>query len=850
MARKGPKSGAGGLSEVPAFWAVPEDELLHSLGTTRAGLSREEAARRLADQPTRAQRSTHSDASLLIRQFRNPIVLLLLAAAGLSIVLRDTTDAGIILAIVFGSGLLGFIQERGAVRAVDALRSQVQVQSEVVRDGVTVSIALADVVPGDLVLLRAGDVVPADCRIIRADQLRADEAALTGESYPRTKRPGELPAVLSMNERSNAVFFGTHVISGSGAAVAVATGPQTVFGNISIRLARHVPTDFERGVTRFGYLLIRATALLVAGILLVNLLLGRPWIDSVLFSLALAVGLTPQMLPAIVTLSLSLGARSMAKRRVIVKRLDAIEDIGEIDTLCTDKTGTITSGAVQLDGAVDTAGNPSERVRYLGWLNAKCQQAFSNPIDQAILADAPREFQDQTLPRVIAELPYDFTRKRLSVAVELPDGPTLITKGAVEPVLDCCRSARRTDGSTVAIEGVRADIDALVASLSAEGFRVIAIAHRTLTHQAAPTVEDESGLELDGLLTFGDPPKPGAAEAISDLRELGISVRIITGDNRLAAAHIGSEVGLSVSRVVTGAEIDLVSDADLRACIEDVTVFAEVDPLQKERIVGALRDAGHVVGYLGDGINDAPALHIADVGISVQSAVDVAKQSADLVLLEKDLGVLRNGIEEGRRVFANTMKYVFVTTSANFGNMLSMAAAAAFLPFLPLLPRQILLLNFMSDIPGTTIATDNVDDEQVERPRAWDVTRVRNFMVVFGLISSAFDILTFVVLRVVMNASAETFRTAWFIESTATELAVMLVLRTPRVFFRSLPGRGLLWSSALVAAATLAVPYSPFAGALGMVALEARYLGVLACITAGYVVLTEAGKRLFPGLLR
>lgn len=851
MPRRGPKAGAGATPGVPGFWAVPEDELLARLGATRSGLSDEEAAGRLAARPDGAQRTTHSDSGLFIRQFRNPIVLLLLAAAALSIVLRDATDAAIILLIVFGSGLLGFIQERGAVRAVDALRSQVQVQSEVIRDGVTRSIALAGVVPGDLVLLRAGDMVPADCRVLAAEQLRADEAALTGESYPRAKRPGLLPAALTMGERSNALFFGTHIISGSGTAVAVATGAQTVFGGISTQLAaRHVPTGFERGVTRFGYLLIRATAVLVAGILVVNLFLGRPWIDSVLFSLALAVGLTPQMLPAIVTLSLSLGARSMARRQVIVKRLDAIEDIGEIDTLCTDKTGTITGGAVHLDGTVDTAGNPDERVRYLGWLNAKCQRAFANPIDQAIISGTTDPFAGQGLPRVIGELPYDFTRKRLSVALELPEGPTLITKGAFEPVLNCCTSARRAGGSTVPIEEARADLEALVASLSAEGFRVIAIAHRMLAGLASPAVEDESELELDGLLTFGDPPKPGAAEAISDFRELGISVRIITGDNRLAAAHIGTAVGLATSTVLTGAAIDRMSDAELAANIESVNVFAEVDPLQKERIVRAFRDAGHVVGYLGDGINDAPALHVADVGISVQTAVDVAKQSADLVLLEKDLAVLRDGIEEGRRVFANTMKYVFVTTSANFGNMLSMAAAAAFLPFLPLLPRQILLLNFMSDIPGTTIATDNVDAEQVRTPRAWDVGKVRNFMIVFGLISSAFDILTFLVLRRVMDASTDVFRTAWFIESTATELAVMLVLRTPRPFFRSLPGRGLLWSSVLVVLGTLVLPYSPFAGALGMVALEWRFVAVLAGITAGYIAATEAGKQVFPGLLR
>ncbi len=832
------------------FWAIPEVGLFEPLGSSPAGLSGEEAARRLASQPADRRRRPHSDASLFLRQFRNPIVLLLLFAAVLSMALRDVADAVIILAIVFGSGLLGFIQERGAIHAVDALRSQVQVRSEVLRDGTIQSVDLRDVVPGDVVHLRAGDVVPADCRVLSADQLRANEAALTGESYPRVKSPGLVSSTAPQSERTNSLFFGTHVVSGSGTALAVATGNTTVFGGISRRLAlQHVPTSFERGVTRFGYLLIRATAVLVAAILAVNVGLGRPWIESVLFSLALAVGLTPQMLPAIVTLSLSLGARAMARRRVIVKRLDAIEDIGEVDTLLTDKTGTITVGVVQLDGAMDIAGVPSERVRHLGWLNAAGQRAFGNPIDGAIIADGRERFGSEA-PAALGEVPYDFTRKRLSVAVEIEGIPVLVTKGAVGPVLACCAGARTGDGSLLPIGEARPGVEALVAGLSGAGYRVIAVAHRNLGRTGPVGIDDEAELELDGLLTFADPPKPGAMEAIRDLQELGIGVRIVTGDNRLAASHIAGAMGLSGAGVMSGEELASLSDVELAREVERVDVFAEVDPLQKERIVRAYRAAGRVVGYMGDGINDAPALHVADVGISVQSAVDVAKESADLVLLEKDLAVLRNGIDEGRRVFANTMKYVFVTTSANFGNMLSMAAATAFLPFLPLLPRQILLLNFMSDIPGTTIATDNVDETQVRQPRAWDVKQVREFMIVFGLISSLFDILTFVLLRRVMNADTETFRTAWFIESTATELAVMLVLRTPRLFFQSLPGRGLLWSSAVVAVAAVAVPYSPVAGPLGMDALEWRFLVALAGITAGYIAATELGKRTFPHLLR
>jgi Mg2+-importing ATPase len=826
--------------QIESPWSLDDHDLLGRLHTTPDGLTSTEAARRLADAPPPLGVRRSTDLELLVRQFRSPILWLLVAAAVLSAVLGETTDAAIIAVIVAASGVLGFVQERGAVRDVEALLGTVRVHAHVHRDGALVEVALTDVVPGDVVELAAGDVVPGDGRVLAANALLVDESALTGEAYPRRKRPGSVAADAALVARTDMVHLGTHVVSGEGAVVMVATGSATELGRVSEHLdTQHVPTSFERGITAFGFLLLRATGALVVAIFVVNLVLHRPVVESLLFSLALAVGLTPQMLPAIVTLSLSRGAAAMAERRVIVKRLDAIEDIGSLDVLCTDKTGTLTTGAVGLDAALAPDGTPSPRVARLAWWNAHHQTGFANPIDDAIRATDPPADTGERL----GEVPYDFTRKRLSIAVHTGDGTLLVTKGAFEQVLACCPDADA--------DGARRHF----AELSAQGFRVLGIAHRDLDPvpgDAAPgalTADDERDLVFDGFLTFSDPPKPGAREAIARLVAAQVSVRLITGDNRLAAAHIGAAMGLPTDDVLVGAQLGALDDAALAERVEQVAVFAEIEPIHKERIVRALSAGGHTVGFLGDGINDAPALHVADVGISVDTAVDVAKQTADLVLLDKDLGVLGDGIEAGRRVFANTLKYVYVTTSANFGNMLSMAAVAALLPYLPLLPTQILLLNFLSDVPGTTIATDRVDPEQLGTPHRWHIRRVRDFMLVFGVISTLFDLLTFAVLRLGFDASATAFRSGWFVESTVTELAVMLVLRTRRACLRSRPSTALAMSSAIVLAITLAVPYSPVAGALGLDGPPATVLAALAAITVGYVIVTESIKKLFPRLL-
>lgn len=830
-----PSTPAGDVADEHPYWALPIDEVFTLVDSAASGLSTEEARRRAADAPPPLGRRTSTDVELIARQFRSPILILLVAAAVLSEVLGETTDAVIITAIVAASGVLGFFQERGAVHAVNALLASVQVKCRVLRDGAVTTVPLGEVQRGEVVLLSAGDLVPGDCRVIEANNLLVDESTLTGEAYPAAKSTEVVAADAELADRDSAVHLGSHVASGAGRVVVVHTGSATEFGAVSAHLAtRHVPTSFERGVTSFGLLLLRATAVLVIGVFVANIALNRPFVEALLFALALAVGLTPQMLPAIVTLSLSRGAALMAAKKVIVKRLDAIEDIGGLDVLCTDKTGTLTTGSVGMDASLSPRGEPDDAVARLAWMNAHHQTGFANPIDDAILASVPAPADRGER---LAELPYDFTRKRLSVLVSNGDGTHVITKGAFEQVLQCCGTIAGQPAAAAEPE-----LRDLYGRLSSEGYRVLAVATGAAPDSTELVADDEHGLDLVGLLTFSDPAKEGAREAVERLRDLNVSVRLITGDNRLAAAHIAAQMGLSLDDALTGADIARLDDAALAVRAERTTVFAEVTPIHKERIVRALSAAGHTVGFMGDGINDAPALHVADVGISVDTAVDVAKQTADLVLLEKDLGVLGDGIEAGRRVFANTLKYVHVTTSANFGNMLSMAAAAAFLPFLPLLPTQILLLNFLSDIPATTIATDRVDPEQLSSATRWDVRQVRNFMLVFGVVSTVFDLLTFALLRWWLHAEPEEFRSGWFIESTATELAVMLVLRTRRPFLTSRPSRALAWSSAAVLCIVAVLPFSPVASSLGLGHLPAGTMLALVAVVATYVVVTEVLK--------
>ena len=822
-------------------WSSDVDELLASLGTSRGGLGAGEAATRGRGTGLGAPR--HTSLQLFVRQFRSPIVLLLAVSSVLSAAMGEVTDSLIVLAILVASGVLGFVQERGAVHAVEALLVSVQTHCDVVRDGAPVRTTVEDVVTGDVVLLKTGDVVPADCRVLDSRALTVNESILTGEHHPREKSSAPAPAGTPALACGNALFMGTHVDSCVATVVVVATGEGTQFGELVRHVShRHVPTSFERGVTAYGRLLVRTTATLVVLVLVLNLLARRPVTESVLFSLALAVGLTPQMLPAIITFSLSRGAAAMARGGVVVKRLDSIEDIGAMDVLCTDKTGTVTRGSVGIKGAVDVHGNESGRVAALAWVNASLHTGFPNPLDDEIIASCGNAVPAAEAPVLLDEVPFDFER-RMQTVVTAGHGTnaTVVTKGAFEEVWARCLLVR-TAGATEPAESWGLRVADLVRGHSATGARVIAVATREADVRDGPWERD---LVLEGFMLLDDPVRPDAAQAVTDLASLGVDVRIITGDNAFTAAHVGSLIGIRAGRQMTGPDVDACTDEEIVAAAGECRIFSGIGPAQKERIVRALSSAGHTVGFVGDGINDAAALHGADVGISVRGAVDIARQTADLVIVEKDLPVIADGIRRGREVFANTLKYVYVTTSANFGNMVSLAVATAFLPYLPLLPLQILLLNFLSDVPGMLIATDRVDPEWTMSPRTWDVANLRRFMVSFGLVSTVLDLCTFAVLRLVLEVGAVQLRTGWFLESVATELVVMLSLRTRRPMWRSRPGTPLLVASAVVAAVTVALPLAPFADRVGLAPPTARVAVAVAVIVAAYLAANEVMKARF-----
>jgi Mg2+-importing ATPase len=770
---------------------------------------------------------------------------MLVAAGAVSTVVGDRVDALIILAIVVASGLVGSWQEASANTAVQKLLRRVAVRMTCLRDGREQELAAEDLVPGDVVLLAAGSIVPADLRLLASTNLYVDQAVLTGETFPAEKSPEAATAGAPLAERSSALFSGSHVVSGTGTAVVVATGRGSEMGKLASRLERRAPTPaFERGLRRFGLMLLQVTALLLAVIFAATVALDHPVLEALLFALALAVGITPELLPAIVAVNLSRGARRMAAEHVVVKRLAAIENLGSMDVLCADKTGTLTEGRVHLRGHLSPDGGASPVVFAAAALNAQLQRGLPSPIDETIRAEGG---VDTTGYRKLDEIPYDFSRKRLSILVEGPEGRRrLVTKGALAKVLEVCGDARLSDGRRVPLEEARGAIDRLYEGWSAEGLRVLGVAERELPGAERATVGDEAGLTFLGMLTFSDVPKAGVGDAIAELGRLGISLRIITGDNRYVAATVARAVGIAEPQVLTGADLSATSTGALALQASQADVFAEVEPAHKERILLALKSAGHVVGFLGDGINDAPALHIADVGISVDGAVDVAKEAAEVVLLEHDLRVLAEGVRQGRSTFLNTLKYIYITSSANFGNMVSMAVAVLFLPFLPLLPKQILLNNFLSDFPAMTLGTDRVDPEAASQPRRWEMRSVRNFMVVFGLISSLFDLATFALLILVFHATAEEFRTAWFVVSLLTEVFILLVMRTQRPFLRSRPAGALVAVSAAVAAAALAQPYVPyFAGLLGFIALPPLVVAAVLGITAAYVVVSETAKHWF-----
>lgn len=832
------------------WWQKTLNETLDSLVVSTTGLKSEEVAIRLK-QYGNNQFKDYKEKPIwrqLLLRFRNPLILLLLFASVISAFMGEISNFIIISVLVLFSVLLDFIQEHKAGKAAESLRHSVSVQASVVRDGLTINIPVSQVVPGDLVLLSAGDMVPADGRILEAKDFFVKQALLTGETYPVEKHPGELDLRSNdITEAFNAVFMGTTAISGSAKVIVVNTGANTAMGAISDSLAITPPANsFELGTQKFGILILRMTVLLVLFVLLVNAILHKPWLDSFLFAVALAVGLTPELLPMVISVTLSRGALLMAKKRVIVKQLSSIQNLGSMDTLCTDKTGTLTEAKIKLERHINLTGEVSERVLELAYLNSFFETGLKSPLDEAIL---DHEEINVSLWNKIDEVPFDFERRRVSVLLDHSEKKyrMLVVKGAPEEIIRLCTSYETEKGTIQTIDPeTKEKIYSVYTSLEKEGFRVLGIAWRqeTMNHTHA-VVSDESELILSGFAAFLDPPKESAKIALSSLNEIGITVKIITGDSELVTEHVCSELDIPVLGVLTGKEIDSIGDSALRFKVESTNLFCRMNPSQKNRIILALKQRGHTVGYLGDGVNDAPSLHSADVGISVDSGVDVAKEAADMILLDHDLYVLYEGVMEGRRTFGNIMKYIMMGTSSNFGNMFSMAGAALFLPFLPMLPTQILLNNFLYDISEIPIPLDEVDKEELKVPRVMDINFIRNFMLTIGPISSAFDFLTFYVMLVVLKANEALFQTGWFVESLCTQVLVIFIIRTRGNPIKSRPNRLLAIVSISIAAIGAILPFTQLGTYFGLVPPPMEFYAILASMVVIYLLVVETAKRIF-----
>lgn len=876
------------------FWSLKVVDALKKTNSSLSGLNSNEVLEKI-DQfglnTIGTGKKTQSDFVLFLTQFKNPITLILLFAAILSFFLGDTTNSIIIIVIILFSTILGFWQEKTAGDAVNELLNLIKVRTEVLRDGKKQGIAVENVVPGDIVFLSAGDIIPADGLIIEEDELFVDEAAFTGETFPVEKKACILDKNTSLNKRKNSVFMGSHVISGTAKVLIILTGENTEFGHISKKLKSKAPlTDFEIGVKRFGNLLMEVTVVMVIFLFGVNALLGKPLFDSLLFTLAIAVGLTPQLLPAIITVNLSKGAKEMAKKQVIVKRLNSIENFGNMTVMCSDKTGTLTEGKVRVNNAIDYLGNESKMVLELAKINSTLQQGFKNPIDKAISSVKIDGFKEYIR---IDEIPYDFIRKRLSLLVRTKDnnesnarnnietngrnnseindkGNTaskdednnensnngngknnrLVTKGAVSEILKICSEVIDKEGNMVPISTEIDKIKKIYEDLSSEGYRTLAVSYKDFANVSVVTRADESNMIFAGFISLFDPPKENIVETIQNLKDLKIDLKVITGDNALIAKNMAKQVGLDNKKVLTGDKIRKMSDVAFDHNVLKSSVFAEIEPNQKEKIILALKKSGKVVGYMGDGINDVSAIHAADVGLSVNTAVDVAKKAADMVLLNKDLEVLIEGIKEGRKTFANTQKYIFMATSANFGNMFSMAGASMFLPFLPLLPKQVLLTNLMTDMPSMTIPSDNVDKEWVQKPHGWNLGFIKKFMLTFGFLSSVFDYMTFAVLLFLFKATEVEFQTAWFIESVVSATLIVLVIRTRKSFLKSKPSKYLAISSVAVAFFVMILPFIPFVSILGFRPLPLIFYPVLLSIVVLYILSAEITKKWFYNRLK
>ncbi|PUA31319.1 MAG: magnesium-translocating P-type ATPase [Candidatus Terraquivivens tikiterensis] len=847
---KAPGFGEGlglALPSIEEILTLPVEELLSCLRSSSDGLSSDEAKRRLEvfgrNELVRKRRAAVAD---FVSHFKSPLVIILLFAGLISGFLGDVVNTAIIFTIVLLSVILDFYQEFKADRAAEMLKRKVATTATVLRDGAKREVSLPEIVPGDVVFLSAGDIVPADARVISAKDLFVDQSALTGESFPVEKTNSPLRSYdPSITEWSNYLFMGTSVVSGTATAVVVKTGSMTEYGKIASRLvAREPETEFQRGVRSFGYMMMQVTFLLVVFVFFINALYMRGVIDSLLFAVALAVGLTPELLPMIISVNLSKGAVSMAKKEVIVKRLAAIQNFGSMDVLCTDKTGTLTENRIKLVLHVDLNGKESEKVLLYSYLNSYYQTGLRSPLDEAVLRFRHLDVKDY---KKVDEVPFDFARKRLSVVVDYQNQRLMITKGAPEEVSKVCSFYEVGEVITDITDDVRQKIEQSYLDLSAEGYRVLAVAYKRLREEKPVyTSNDEKEMVFLGFIAFLDPPKETAKEALQLLKNSGIELKILTGDNELVTRRVCEYLGFEIKGIITGSEIARMHDDALARVVEEANVFCRLTPAQKDRILNALKNNGHVVGFLGDGINDAPSLKTADVGISVENAVDVAKEAADIILLQNDLKVLHDGVLEGRKTFGNIMKYIMMGVSSNFGNMFSVAGASLFLPFLPMLPIQILLNNLLYDFSQSMIPTDEVDKEYLERPKRWDIKFIRLFMLCLGPVSSIFDFLTFFVMLYLFNASEPLFQTAWFVESLTSQTIVIFAIRTKKSpFWKSKPSRPLLLGSVGIIAFALILPYTPLGAIFRFVRPPATFYIALAAILGSYVALAEIIKSWF-----
>ncbi|HEY3275005.1 MAG TPA: magnesium-translocating P-type ATPase [Syntrophorhabdaceae bacterium] len=834
--------------EQTAFWRLPIATLLGETGSSPSGLTSGEAALRLARfGPNKVHAEKKAGLFLqYLTRFRNPLVIILLIASAVLALTGDFVGFAIISVIVLISVTLDFVQEHRAGEAAERLKKSVAVKVHALRDGEALEISLEDLVPGDVVILAAGDLVPCDGRILEADDFFLNQALLTGEAYPVEKGPADLPGEENLLSAGNAVLMGTSVISGSARVLTCRTGSNTAFGEIADTLAAKPPAGaFEEGTHRFGMLIMRLTILLVLFVLLINTVFHRPWLESFLFAVALAVGLTPELLPMVVSVTLSKGALRMAKKKVIVKRLSAIQNLGSMDVLCTDKTGTLTEARIHLERHVNGLGMGSDRVLKLAYLNSFFETGIKSPLDDAILEH--REVDTGGWQK-IDEVPFDFERRRISVLLEKDGARVLLVKGAPEDIL---RLSTRYEGETEndllpLDDRQRTAIKGLYEGLGRDGFRVLGIAwHPMPVDHPHAVVSDETALIFTGFAAFLDPPKASAKEALARLISSGIAVKIVTGDNDLVTRHLVGQLGLPEAKVLTGDEIHQMDDHALAARVDDVNLFCRVSPVQKNRVILALKQRGRVVGYLGDGINDAPSLHSADIGFSVDTAVDVAKDAADMIMLERDLNVIAEGVLEGRRTFGNIMKYIMMGTSSNFGNMFSMAGASIFLPFLPMLPVQILLNNLLYDVSEIPIPLDTVDEEYLVRPRQWDMKLIRNFMLIVGPVSSVFDFLTFYIMLKIFHAGEALFHTGWFIESMATQVLVIFIIRTRRNPLKSRPNQWLAIGCFVVLGTAVLIPLTPAAAYLGFVAPPPLFFLLLTVMVLAYLFAVEGVKQLF-----